>query len=87
MKNNYKELCEITKAARERNPENNKPEPKELSVRQEKKLLEDVRSDLVLAVFKLGDSRFTKLMKMIDDAAMESDREAIAADDSLNERC
>jgi hypothetical protein len=58
-----------------------------LSVRQEKKLLEDVRSDLVLAVFKLGDSRFTKLMKMIDDAAMEADREAIAADDSLNERC
>jgi hypothetical protein len=63
------------------------PISKELSVRQEKKLLEDVRSDLVLAVFKLGDSRFTKLMKMIDDAAMEADREAIAADDSLNERC
>jgi hypothetical protein len=57
-----------------------------LSVRQEKKLLEDVRSDLVLAVFKLGDSRFTKLMKMIDDAAMEADREAIAADDRINER-
>jgi hypothetical protein len=57
-----------------------------LSVRQEKKLLEDVRSDLVLAVFKLGDSRFTKLMKMIDEAAMEADREAIAASDLINDR-
>jgi predicted metallo-beta-lactamase superfamily hydrolase len=62
------------------------PISKELSVRQEKKLLEDVRSDLVLAVFKLGDSRFTKLMKMIDDAAMEADREAIAASDLINDR-
>jgi hypothetical protein len=64
-----------------------KSEDIDLTVRQEKRMLDDVRSDLVLVLFKLGDkTRFKKLFALVDEAAMEANREAVAADDYLNER-
>jgi hypothetical protein len=64
--------------------------PKEgLTLSQEKRMLEDLRSDLTLSMFKLGLSgkdKFPRLAELIEQAVNEADRNAIAADDSLNER-
>jgi hypothetical protein len=59
----------------------------DLTVRQELKMLHEVKADLDMVRMKLGGrTRFTDLANSINDAIMKAQTELIAADDYLNER-
>jgi hypothetical protein len=59
----------------------------DLTVRQELKMLEAVKRNLVDTVFLLGyPTRFTDLKAKIEALILDADREIIAADDYITER-
>ena len=58
-----------------------------ITISQELRMLEDVKSTLVDARFKLAFTlKFTKLAKEIDEAIDTAQREIIGAEDRRNER-